>query len=32
LKEEALDRTPWRIRFEKGYELVIRRTKECMSE
>jgi hypothetical protein len=27
-KEEALDRTVWRIRFERGYGTVIRRTAE----
>jgi hypothetical protein len=26
LKEEALDRTPWRIRFGRGYGPVVRQT------
>jgi hypothetical protein len=28
LKEEALDRTLWRTRFGRGYELVVRQTAE----
>jgi hypothetical protein len=28
LKEEALDRTLWRIRFERGYGPVVRQTAE----
>jgi hypothetical protein len=28
LKQEALDRTPWRTRFEGGYGLVVRQTRE----
>jgi hypothetical protein len=27
-KEEELDRTLWRTRFERGYELVVRQTTE----
>ena len=30
LKEEALDRTPWRTRCRRGYEPVVRQTAECM--
>jgi hypothetical protein len=26
LKEEALDRTMWRARFGRGFELVVRQT------
>ena len=26
LKEEALDRTTWRARFGRGFELVVRQT------
>jgi hypothetical protein len=28
LKEEALDRSPWRTCFERGYRPVVRQTKE----
>jgi hypothetical protein len=28
LKEEALDRTPWRTRFGRGYGPVVRQTTE----
>jgi hypothetical protein len=32
LKEEALDRTLWRIRFGSGYGPVVRQTTEWMNE
>jgi hypothetical protein len=32
LKEEALDRTLWRIRFGRGYGPVLRQTAERMEE
>jgi hypothetical protein len=32
LKEEALYRTLWRIRFGRGYRPVVRPTTECMKE
>jgi len=32
MKEEALDRTLWRTRFERGYGFVIRQTIEYMKE
>ena len=28
LKEEALDRTPWRIRFGRDYGTVVRQTRQ----
>jgi hypothetical protein len=31
LKEEALDRTLWRTRFERGYGPVVRQTTEWMN-
>jgi hypothetical protein len=31
LKEEALDRTLWRIRFGRGYGPVVRQTTESMN-
>ena len=31
LKEEALDRTMWRARFERGFEPVVRLLNECMN-
>jgi hypothetical protein len=30
LKEEALDRTMWRARFERGFGPVVRQTTKCM--
>jgi hypothetical protein len=31
-KEEALERTVWRIRFGRGYKPVVRQTTEYMNE
>jgi hypothetical protein len=31
LKEEALDRTQWKIRFGRGYGPVVRQTTEWMN-
>jgi hypothetical protein len=30
LKEEALDRTIWRVRFGRGFGPVLRQTTECL--
>jgi hypothetical protein len=32
LKEEGLDQTVWRTRFERGYGPVVRQTTEWMNE
>jgi hypothetical protein len=32
LKEEALDRTMWRVRFGRGFGPVVRRTAKLMNE
>jgi hypothetical protein len=32
LKEEALDRTMWRARFERGFGPVVRQTTKWMSD
>jgi len=32
LKEEALDRTMWRVRFGRGFGPVVRQTTKCTNE
>jgi hypothetical protein len=32
LKEEALDRTTWRVRFGRGFGPVVRQTTKWMNE
>jgi hypothetical protein len=32
LKEEVLDRTPWRTRFGRSYGRVVKQTEESMNE